>query len=171
MPKSEMHKKAVATLRILIRNIETLTANEASDIVRLVETRYLAATAMRGRARRLKEGKRGRKPQEGKELADIMTPSAPADLPEKISEWAKMDWSAPPSRLAALAVSLVELGYISDGGQKAMHTALLNAIPPGLRVKYGVYSSFSRRFREMRTRERDNWGENIECFKEMMKAP
>ncbi|MCM1022365.1 MAG: hypothetical protein NC403_09200 [Muribaculaceae bacterium] len=173
MAKSEAHKQAAATLRRMAAKIDTLTTSEAAQLARIVDNYYLASTSMQGNAKWLKEGKRGRKSQDGKTLAEIMTPTAPADLPTMVSRWAqdRTNWSKPASLMAALAVALVEMGYICGDNQKAMHTALTGAIPPRLRRKFGIYETFSNRYRAIFERERSNWAHIIEAYKEQFKAP
>lgn len=173
MAKSEAHKQAAATLRRMAAKIDTLTTSEAAQLTRIVDNYYLAATAMQGRAERLKEGKRGRKSQDGKQLADIMTSTAPAELAEMVSRWAqdRTNWAKPASLLAALAVALVEVGYICGDNQKAMHTALTGVIHYRIRKKFGKYETFSNRYRAIFGRERSNWAHIIEAYKEQFKAP
>lgn len=173
MAKSEAHKQAAATLRRMAAKIDTLTTSEAAQLARLVDSYYLAATSMQGNPERLKEGKRGRKPQDGKTLADIMTATAPAELPAMVNQWAqdKQNWDCAASRLAALAVGLVEMGYISGDNQKAMHTALTGAIHYRWRKRFGIYETFSNRYRAIYQQERNNWADIIEAYKEQFKAP
>lgn len=173
MEKSEAHKQAAASLRRMAAKIEALTPSEATQLARIVDNCYLAATSMQGNAQRLKEGKRGRKPQDGKTLAEIMTPTAPADLPTMVSRWAqdRTNWSKPASLLAALAVALVEMGYICGNNQKAMHTALTGAIYYRHRKRFGRYETFSNRYRAIFERERNDLAHIIEAYKEQFKAP
>lgn len=179
MERSEAHKQAAATLRRIAAKIDAFTPSEATQLARIAETQFRTLTAMHGKMRSTTD-KRGRKLQDGKTLTEIMTPTAPTDLPTMVSRWAQeiaelLGQSNAPYLLATLAIALVELDYLPGDKYKQLYFTLMGAIPADLQKKFGEISTFRNRLRCFSNPklypDREEYSRQIEATKEYFKAP